>query len=204
MSLPRYAFMHRDYLDWYMTDLPRPIFDHVGEHFNCEDIAMSFFISSLTEGLPPLLAHFWAIDSMVKLYSPKKISGSKEHKNIRDACVESFAQQLNLKDRLQVAPVLYRNDTMFYCGDEHYYLEERTQVDNNNNNNLRGDSTAIEDLPMPERWSLHTDMVNQWRQLNRKDLLRQLAKMKEETSVKPKAAGLIEHSDAWEKKYNIE
>ena len=195
MSLPRYAFLHRDYLDWYMTDLPRSIFDHVGEHFNCEDIAMSFFISSLTEGLPPLLAHFWAIDSMVKLYSPKKISGTKDHKHLRDECVESFAQQLNLKDQLQAASVLHRNDTMFYCGDEHYILAESPPLDNNN---LRGDNA-----PMPERWTLHTDMVNRWRQLGPKDLHRQLVKMKEETSEKPNLAGLIEHSDAWEKKYNV-
>ena len=193
--------MHRDYLDWYMTDLPRPIFDHVGEHFNCEDIAMSFFISSFTEGLPPLLAHFWAIESMVKLYSPKKISGSKEHKNLRDACVESFAQQLNLKDRLRMAPILHRNDTMFYCGDEHYYLEDSSD---NNNNNLRGDNAPIEEeVPMPERWTRHTDMVNQWRRLDRKDLLRELAKMKEKTVVKPKLAGLIEHSSEWEEKYSV-
>jgi hypothetical protein len=122
MSLPRYCFLHRDYLDWYMTDLPRSIFDTVAKEFNCEDIAMSFMISSVTEGRPPLLADFWAIKSMVKMESGSKISGSKGHKQKRDKCVNSFAELLGLKGnggtaRLQKAK--YRqNNTMIECGME--------------------------------------------------------------------------------------
>lgn len=211
MSLPRYAFLHRDYLDWYMTDLPKPIFEHVAEHFNCEDIAMSFFISSLTDGKPPLLAHFWAIDSMVKLYSPKRISGSKHHKELRDGCVESFAQQMDLKGRLRVASVLHRNDTMFYCGDQHY--EEDLDTNNNDDNNnvqkntnmlLRGGrSVANADTAAatPDRIIEHDDLINQWRILSRKEMLLKVVEMKDETSVKAKFAGLIEHTNEWEKKY---
>ena len=202
MSLPRYAFLHRDYLDWYMTDLPRPILDHVAEHFNCEDIAMSFFISSLTDGKPPLLAHFWAIESMVKLYSPKKISGSKHHKDLRDGCVESFAQQLNLKDRLQAAPVLHRNDTMFYCGDQHYPSDNNMLPSSSSSaSNLRGDKSLLDNTRMPQRLIEHANTIQQWRLLSRKEMLHRLDKMKAETSAKAKQAGLIEHTKAWEKKY---
>ena len=190
MSLPRYAFLHRDYLDWYMTDLPRPIFDHVAKSFNCEDIAMSFFVSSLTFGKPPLLAHFWAIETMVKLYSPKKISGTKDHKQLRDACVESFAQQLHLKDRLYFAPVLHRNDTMFYCGD-----------DKHDDMVLENDTTK--DLVVPRQLE-HFRKVDQWRQKENKEFSQVIIHMKEKTAAKAKLAGLIEHTEAWKKKYDIQ
>lgn len=197
MSLPRYAFMHRDYLDWYMQDLPRPVFDHVAESFNCEDIAMSFFISSHTNALPPLLAHFWAIESMVKLWSPKKISGSKQHKSLRDHCVEDFAQQLGLKDRLMTAPILYRNDTMFYCGDKHR---------DNHNMLLQPSSTYLrsdKEMPVPRQRD-HFYKINQWRQLSNKEVAKKLDEMKKETSTKAKAAGLIEHSEEWKVKFHKE
>jgi hypothetical protein len=122
ISLPRFCFLHRDYLDWYMTDLPRPIFDTVAKEFNCEDIAMSFMISSMTEGRPSLLADFWAIKSMVKMESGSAISGSKSHKHKRDECVNSFAELLGLKEnggtvRLQKAKYRHK-DSMLECGME--------------------------------------------------------------------------------------
>lgn len=97
ISLTRYAFLHKDYLRLYTERLPRPIFDFVSKNFNCEDIAMSFFVSSLTEGEPPLLADYWAVKSLVKLYSESMISNASEHKVQRDECVDSFAEQLGLK-----------------------------------------------------------------------------------------------------------
>lgn len=105
-----------------MTDLPRPIFDTVAKEFNCEDIAMSFMISSLTEGRPSLLADFWAIKSMVKMESGPTISGSKGHKQKRDECVNSFAELLGLKGKdgtVRLQKAMYRhNNTMIECGME--------------------------------------------------------------------------------------
>jgi Glycosyl transferase family 64 domain len=193
MSLPRYAFLHKDYLEWYMQDLPRPIFDHVAESFNCEDIAMSFFISSHTSGLPPLLANFWAIESMVKLYSPKRISGSKQHKSLRDDCVESFAHQLHLKDRLMTAPILYRNQTFFYCGDHHRSPDNKLL--GSFPNYLRGDNN------MCQRQKDHFQKINQWRTMDKKGMMEIVTEMKMNVSAKAKVAGLIEQTKEWEAKF---
>jgi len=95
--LMRSAFIHRDYLNLYMQYVPRIIFDTVSTEFNCEDIAMSFFVSALTDGLVPLLADKFAVRSMVKLYDPEGISKTTEHKKKRDECVNNFAIELGLK-----------------------------------------------------------------------------------------------------------
>ena len=125
LSLTRYCFLHRDYLRWYTANLPRRIFETVANETNCEDIAMSFMISALTEGQPPLLADLWAIKTMVKLYTHKKISGSKQHKAVRDACSNTFADILGLKRDekhnhgagcLQLARYRHEQNSMFDCG----------------------------------------------------------------------------------------
>lgn len=120
LSLTRYCFVHKDYMDMYMNDLPASILDNIAEHFNCEDIAMSFMISSFTEGKPSLLADLWAIKSMVKLFVEKKISGGKSHKALRDECVNNFAEIMGLKDgpnKLQIQRYLHKKDAFFECGD---------------------------------------------------------------------------------------
>ena len=95
--LPRFCFLHRDYLHLYHNALPRQIYSKVEFEFNCEDIAMSFFVSSLTDGLVPLLADYWAVRTLVKLPSSSTISGSPNHKRTRDDCVDLFANELGLK-----------------------------------------------------------------------------------------------------------
>jgi len=97
MVLLRSAFLHVDYLDYYTEFAPRPMYDAVSHNFNCEDIAMSFFVSALTNGKPPLLADRFAVDNMVKLYSEETISGGYDHKAKRDVCVNDFAELLHLK-----------------------------------------------------------------------------------------------------------
>ena len=190
--------MHRDYLNWYMTQLPRPIFDHVAESFNCEDIAMSFFISSLTDGRPPLLAQFWAIESMVKLYSAKKISGTKDHKSLRDGCVESFAQQLNLKDRLYRAPVIYRNDTMFHSGDKHY--DDTFKYFQNQQKDASA-ATTVDDSK-PKRQVVFEAKVEEWKhKQGKKSMSKVVGEMKEKAAAEAMVAGLIEDTEAWKKKY---
>ena len=82
ITLPRASFIHRDYLDLYTQALPREIFNFVSQNLNCEDVAMSFLVSSLTNGKPPLLADQWAVKSMIKLYSSKTISGGGQSAQI--------------------------------------------------------------------------------------------------------------------------
>jgi len=97
MVLTRAAFTHRDYLTLYRKYLPRSIYNDVDTNFNCEDIAMTLFISSLTNSQPPLLADWWAIESLIKLYSPARISATSGHKENRSTCVETYSQKLGLR-----------------------------------------------------------------------------------------------------------
>ena len=101
--------MHRDYLRLYQILIPEPIYDTVQKETNCEDIAMSFFISALTGGKVPLLADYWAIKTQVKLSSGKMISSSTNHKSIRDQCVDIFAELLHLKDTLKAVKAKHRS-----------------------------------------------------------------------------------------------
>eukprot|EP00804_Cyclotella_cryptica_P025193 CCRYP_016985-RA/>CCRYP_016985-RA protein AED:0.13 eAED:0.15 QI:0/0/0/1/1/1/2/0/544 len=105
LTLPRASFLHRDYLDLYTMALPRPMYAYIAQHFECEDIAMSFFVSSLSDGRPPLITDYWAVKSMVKLYSEEKISGGKDHKAARDKCVNDFGEMLCLKGSCTVGGV---------------------------------------------------------------------------------------------------
>jgi hypothetical protein len=79
---------------------------------------MSFWVSSQTDGQPPLLADLWAIKTQLKLYAAKGISSTKNHKALRDACVESFANVLQLKSRLLLTRFIHDDDYdgLFECG----------------------------------------------------------------------------------------
>jgi glucuronyl/N-acetylglucosaminyl transferase EXT2 len=98
LTLTRYSFLHRQYLTSYMNDMPIEIRNMVAQNFNCEDIAMSLWISSRTHGRPPLLADYWAVKSQIKMYVQKKISGTVNHKGLRDQCVQSFSTLLQLQN----------------------------------------------------------------------------------------------------------
>ena len=79
---------------------------------------MSLWMSYLTGGRPPLLADDWAIRTLVKLPSAKTIHGTKGHKQLRNGCVDSFAQQLGLKGVLQKATIKHEEAPYFECGAE--------------------------------------------------------------------------------------
>lgn len=191
ISLPRYAFIHRDYMNWYMTDLPKSIFQRIHDNFNCEDIAMSFFISTYTNGRPPLLADFWAMESMVKLYSEKRISGNKGHKSFRDSCVNDFATILGLKDKLQSAPVIYRNHTMFHAGDRY---DENKNLQQQHQTSMTKKGT---------RQASFIKKIQQWHKLSNKEMMKKIAKMKDDISVEAMKVGLIEKTIPWKKRFNI-
>lgn len=97
MTLPRFSFLHVDYLHAYFHSVPAPILQFVDKNFNCEDIALSFWISSLTDSLPPLLADDWAEKTVVKLASAEAISDTSNHKALRDECTNKFSLLLNIK-----------------------------------------------------------------------------------------------------------
>ncbi|KAG7368334.1 glycosyl transferase family 64 protein [Nitzschia inconspicua] len=149
MSLTRYCFLHRDYLDYYLEHLPTIILEMVAQNFNCEDIAMSFMISSLTQGQPSLLADTWAMNTQMKLRVEDKISGGKDHKKLRDECVDSFAQMMGIKDgtssiRLQKAKIL-RSKTL--------YFESGAKTDDKMNDNY----------PKSQREIQHEEMIRKWK-----------------------------------------
>uniref|UniRef100_A0A7S3V5H3 Glycosyl transferase 64 domain-containing protein n=1 Tax=Chaetoceros debilis TaxID=122233 RepID=A0A7S3V5H3_9STRA len=103
LVLPRFCFLHRDYMDSYIEHAPKRIYQTVDKEFNCEDIALSFYVSALTGGKVPLLADKWAMNSMVKTNSGSGgISNSYGHKEKRDACINNFATLLGLKDAYAV------------------------------------------------------------------------------------------------------
>jgi glucuronyl/N-acetylglucosaminyl transferase EXT2 len=119
ITLSRFSFQHVDYITSYMEQMPAAIRDKVEKHFNCEDIALSLWVSACTNGQAPLLADFWAMGARYKLPSPGAISATADHKQVRDECMEEFAEQLNLKNRLQVAEFVHTEDAYggyFECG----------------------------------------------------------------------------------------
>jgi len=190
MTLPRASFLHRDYLDLYTDALPRPIYAYVAANLECEDVAMSFLVSSLTNGKPPLLADYWAVKSMVKLYSESKISGGRDHKSTRDACVNDFAGMLGLREDgdapLQLGKLLHGGgaDRQFFgYGAE---AEEWTDVDDPASARLLGVVGELRDL----RTSSSKEERMGW-------LMRQKATVQAEAQ----GAGMIEGTREWKERW---
>lgn len=188
LTLPRYAFLHKDYLDWYMTDLPRPIFNQVAANFNCEDIAMSFFVSSLTNGKPPLLADKWAsVGTQIKLFSNLGgISDNADHKSLRDACVDDFATLLHLKDDNHNSKLhygRYLGPGFFTCGDDPQYQTN-----------------------MPIRSSRQGEfeaMRKSWMTMANDAVIKAMVDIKSDAMVYAYKNGLIADSAPWEKRWNL-
>jgi glucuronyl/N-acetylglucosaminyl transferase EXT2 len=118
LALSRFAFVHVDHMKTYMTAMPQSIRDKVQVLSNCEDIAMSLWVSSRTDAKVPLLADNWAIQSLVKLHSNGAISLMSGHKQTRDNCVNEFARALGLLDTLHSAGWIHEEDSYFDCGVE--------------------------------------------------------------------------------------
>lgn len=173
-------------MDIYMNELPASILQNVATNFNCEDVAMSFLVSSLTDGKPPLLADTWAIKSMVKLYVEKKISGSNNHKQLRDVCVDSFSQILGLKDasrRLQSATLYhYQKDSFFDCGDPVHHAVKR-------------------DPPSDRQRQLEAQF-QEWRRQGQATMQKDIQSLMSRTGYKAYQQGLIEKSDVWKQRFH--
>ena len=187
LTLPRYAFLHKDYLDWYMTDLPRPIFNQVAANFNCEDIAMSFFVSSLTNGKPPLLADKWAsLGAQIKLFSKLGgISDNSDHKSLRDACVNDFADLLHLKDgnKSKLRYGRYIGPGFFACGEDPQY-QTNTLI----RSSRQGEFEAIR---------------NSWKTMPNDAVIKTMVDIKSDAMMYAYKHGLIADSEPWEKRWNL-
>eukprot|EP00934_Nitzschia_sp_Nitz4_P000530 Nitzschia sp. Nitz4//scaffold41_size133979//52647//54070//NITZ4_003344-RA/size133979-snap-gene-0.121-mRNA-1//-1//CDS//3329551461//530//frame0 len=186
MSLTRYCFLHRDYLYIYTKELPATILDRVATNFNCEDIAMSFLVSSLTQGKPPLLADTWAIKSMLKMYVDSKISGGNDHKRLRDQCVDDFAGMLGLKSdhgtrRLKPATLYHKDHRMQDCGDEIAHPVERN--------------------PKGQRELDFVAMKNRWRESD-KTMQQEVRLLVAHAGHNIYSAGLVEKTDKWKQRFH--
>ena len=116
ITLTRLAFVHKDYLKSYLAGFP--LLDRITDETNCEDIALSYWVSAQTGGLPPLLVPEWAIRSQRQRVVDEGISSGADHKALRDLCVEDYAQVLDLKGRLRYAPFPEHDDTYLECVNE--------------------------------------------------------------------------------------
>jgi len=177
--------MHRDYLDLYTMALPRPIYTYVAENLECEDIAMSFLVSSLTGGKPPLVADYWAVKSMVKLYAAKKISGGKNHKKTRDNCVNDFADLLGLKGAypLQTGKLLHNDHFLGYGAEFEQWSDiDQTQFKDGRLRRLISTMQELQDLPHERRMG--------W-----------LGKQKSDAEREAKRAGMIDGTQEWKARW---
>lgn len=195
MTLPRASFIHIDYYNLYIHALPRSIYMYVAKNLECEDVAMSFLVSSLTGGKPPLLADYWAVKSMNKLYSQTKISGGKDHKVTRDACVNDFASLLELKENemfpLQFGKLLHSGDKRFFgYGAEE---EEWTSITNNDNDNDSMLSERLLDV-VATMHELRTSKTNEER-------MAWLNKEKTNAQMEARSVGMIENTPEWKARW---
>jgi glucuronyl/N-acetylglucosaminyl transferase EXT2 len=183
ISLTRFCFLHVDYFDSYFMDMPSIMRDTVDQHFNCEDLAMSLWVSSQTNGKVPLLADYWAVKSQIKLYSEDTISGSYGHKSVRDDCVDMFANVLQLKDRLVPQEFVHTGQSetapFFDCGA--YRSHSHKHV-----------SRRREQLE---------EKLTHWKKLDLASLHKELHLMVSEIIGTAYERGLIKKSDPWKKRW---
>lgn len=192
LTLPRASFLHRDYLDLYTMALPRPMYAYIAQHFECEDIAMSFLVSSLTGGKPPLITDYWAVKSMVKLYSESKISGGKDHKKARDKCVNDFAEMLGLKgtvmDGVNVQPLqtgkIRHKDTFFEYGTE---PEDWSTIESQS-----AKTQHLQDV---------IKTLQQVKTMTGNERMAWLSERIAETRAEAKQVGMIEKTEEWKKRW---
>ena len=187
-TLTRYSFLHRDYLHQYMTVLPQSIRDTVAANFNCEDIAMSLWISARTGNRPPLLADFWAVKLQIKMYVPVKISGGHNHKHMRNDCVNNFATVLGLKQHKPqpLVPVALYHDTLFEYG--------AMAEDWNAAPSTAALSLALQNsLAVIERWKGLDDPHQ---------VIHELGKLRAQASHHILKQGLIEKSPQWNDRFH--
>jgi hypothetical protein len=59
--LTKGAIFHKRYLEAYSSELPQEVRDMVAKRRNCEDIAMQFVVSSMTDDRPVFVWDPWCV-----------------------------------------------------------------------------------------------------------------------------------------------
>lgn len=181
MTLTRCAFVHVDHLKSYTEQIPFEFRAMVTEHMNCEDILLSLWVSHLTDCQPPLLGDYWAMKSMIKLYSPHAISGTSQHKQIRDECVDTFRRGFQL-DCLERAEWVHRD------------------ADTHNPDLWEAGAPAVTSFVPVQQDSIQQGVMK-WKQGGLPIMGEELVQLIQEASAIPYEHGLIEGSPPWKKKY---
>jgi glucuronyl/N-acetylglucosaminyl transferase EXT2 len=218
LTLTRFSFFHRHYMTLYMNEMASEIRNTVTTNMNCEDIAMSLMISSYCpntiasdeirpqqqqekqqyeEYKVPLLANLWAVKSQIKLYVAQKISGTNNHKSIRDECVHNFSQRLHLQIPLAVMSDNDENsNSPFHTVPLHLgsYFEYGDTPENWNRPNLPNPlSTELEGT---------VRMIERWKQTTDRDVWMNEMKLYRDAAVQPiYDAGYIEKTIPWKRKF---
>lgn len=184
LTLTRCSFLHADYLDWYISsEHLGPLRLFVDQNFNCEDIGMSLAISSQTNGLPPLLADFWAVKSTIELdNSGKKISTTADHNELRDQCIDYFAAHLHLKDSAE---------NPLQSASLRSYFDYGIPASNSNSRPVHSEPQYLMNVRMK---------VEGWK-TNPLTLFEDLAEIRVKTSGAAYDAGLVEGTKPWKKRY---
>lgn len=194
LTLTRQSFQHRDYLESYTHRMPIAIRNRVAQHLNCEDVAMSLWISSLTQGLPPLLADFWAVKSQIKLFVEHKISGGNSHKSIRDDCVNDFADLLQLKDRLKLSPLRRHGNSFFEYGS--------TASNWNSDEALKYHEQRLEESTSASWYTDVQNTLTRWKETNHVDQWQsELALLRSHAARPMYDLGWIESTAPWRKRF---
>jgi glucuronyl/N-acetylglucosaminyl transferase EXT2 len=225
ITLSRYAFVHRDYLDSYMTTMPASIRQKVADNLNCEDIALSFWVSACTQGQPPLLADYWALRSRLRLYVQTAISSGRGHKAIRDECVDEFATTLQLKTRLQTAVYVHYNQPLVAHDDHAADVEFSGPNETKHAQTMRRlchgptddefagflhcgnptESSAAATTLNIERTSYQLEfdrMIQRWKQDGLHSAVLEIKSHGRDMTLPAYTAGLVEYTEPWEKKYH--
>jgi hypothetical protein len=200
LTLSRFAFVHRHYLRTYFEDMPQGIRTVIDENFNCEDIALSLWVSYQTGNLPPLLADYWALKTLVKLYSSNAISGTDNHKSIRDSCITSFVSQLGLSVAdlsskfVHYPEGSHHNQNWFDCG-----APIATSIYGEYAIDPKPDSS-----PSPSRLLRQVqETVERWRQGSVSRMKRELNHLVRTMIMSgPYDAGYIKNTNPWRLKYH--
>ncbi|CAJ0929409.1 unnamed protein product, partial [Mesorhabditis belari] len=89
MILTGYAFLNKAYLHMYSKMMHEDVRRHVDEVMNCEDIAMNFLVSSITQKPPLKVTTKWTLRCP---NCSEKLSDDESHFNERHECIRLFTK----------------------------------------------------------------------------------------------------------------
>ncbi|CAG9772017.1 unnamed protein product [Ceutorhynchus assimilis] len=108
MVLTGASFLHRHYLHLYWKWLPQAVRDKVDEYMNCEDIAMNFLVSHITQKPPVKVTSRWTFRCPG---CPQSLSEDDTHFQERHKCINYFTQVFGYTPLLNTQ---YRADSILF------------------------------------------------------------------------------------------